>query len=893
MRIQTDTRILSASVFLTLLVVLLDRAGVFTTWSEQLLDYVQRIAPRDTAPMDDRIVMVDIDDRALERLGRWPWPRTDLAHAIAELQHAGARTIAVDLDLADPQQPSVSPTPPHTEIDRDRQLSDAIGDSVVLGVLLMPDELRTRWFEAGGSPKGLVRVIMALKKDLSWDPSTHPMALSTDDQAAARSVMHLLRRRAIHHRINDGQTADDVRTLAGEHGGALQPTIDAAVRQAQGRQAIRGDLAHQSFRSPTTADRFPLPSFAEGTSGVGYVNIVQRDQDGGVRRIHASQPIGHQEAILPLGLAAAARFLGIAPDDIELSEESLQLGDIRLPVLNEAITVSWPRSTHGMYWPDLHRDMDAERFAGHLSIGEIVMLGRSRTLYEHQRDLQREASSDLLPALSIAVDPAQDIMSAEIQSLLEEEVEFALGDVNSRASLEQALDGYDASTQSMMHRMLDWRFARQAAQTTANQIATVEASLRNHVSDRLVFIGWTGTGTTADFVPTAAGARTPGVMVHAAMADMVLQQRTLQELPDWWSSVMAAAIGLIIALITATLTAWPATISTVLIAGGWIGAAGLLVAQSAIVLPLAAPLVCIVMSWAGGTAARAVVVQREKRRISRQFRARVPVALVDELARDPNALSMRGVRREVCVMFGDLAGFTTISEQLDSEDTVALLNQAMSGLTQRVTIHGAYLNKFLGDGFLAFWSAFGPQEDQATLAADAALACQQFMDDLNQSMPEAHTRLGLRIGIAIGEATVGDCGAPPELNDYTVIGDVANLAARLESANKQFGTQIMIDGATKAQLSEDHPLLEIGPVRVVGRDAVVDVWTLTTEPPSEAMSQASADFAAAVRAGNRNAALEALSVLETLDTDQMRLDRYRQVVEVTPEMPRAINLTDK
>ena len=878
---------------MTLLVVLLDRAGVFTTWSDQLLDYVQRTFPQNVAPMDERIVMVDIDDRALERLGRWPWPRTDLAHAISELQRAGARTIAVDLDLADPQQPTVSPTPPHVQIHHDIQLADTIDHTVVLGALLMPDELRTRWFEAGGSPKGLSRVIMALKKDLSWEPSTHPMALSTADQAAARSVMHLLRRRAIHHRINDGQTADDVRTLAGEHGGALQPTIDAAVRQIQGRQAIRGDLAHQSFRSPTTADRFPLPSFAEGTSGVGYVNIVQRDQDGGVRRIHASQPIGHQEAVLPLGLAAAARFLRIAPDDIELSEDSLQLGDIQFPVLNEAITVSWPRSTHGMYWPDLHRDMDAERFAGHLSIGEIVILGQSRTLYENQRDLQREASSDLLPALSISIDPEQDIMSDEIQALIEEEVEFALGDVNSRASLEQALDGYDPSTQSMMHRMLDWRFARQAAQTTTNQIATVEASLRNHVNDRLVFIGWTGTGTTADFVPTAAGARTPGVMVHAAMADMVLQQRTLSEFSAWWSSIMAAALGLIIALLTATLTAWPTTISTMLIACGWIGVTSLLFAQAHILMPLAAPLVGITMSWAGGTAARAVVVQREKRRINRQFRARVPDILVDELARDPDALSMLGVRREVCVMFGDLAGFTTISEQLDSEETVALLNNAMAGLTRRVTDHGAYLNKFLGDGFLAFWSAFGTQADQAALAARAAISCQRFMVDLNQSFPAGERHLGLRIGIATGEAIVGDCGAPPELNDYTVIGDVANLAARLESANKQFGTNILLDGTTKSQLSQEQSLLEIGPVKVVGRDAIVDVWTLMTEPPSEELAQASIDLAAAIRAGNRTAAKAALVALSKLESNQTRLDLYRRVIDTTDAIPQAINLTDK
>ena len=878
---------------MTLLVVLLDRAGVFTTWSDQLLDYVQRTFPQDVAPMDDRIVMVDIDDRALERLGRWPWPRTDLAHAISELQRAGARTIAVDLDLADPQQPTVSPTPPHAQIHHDMQLADTIDHTVVLGALLMPDELQTRWDEAGGTAEGLNAALQNLRTDLSWTPGDNTTSMTKSDLAAANTVMHLLRRRAIHDLANEGATTEQLYALAGNRGGALQPTIDAALLQMQGRQVIHGNLVVSRSQPPTVADRFPLPSFAQDSAGIGYVNIVRRDQDGGVRRIHASQPIGHKEAILPLGLAAAARYLNIPSEEIDMTADTLLMGNLQFALLDKAITVSWPRGEHGIYWPDLHRKSEDERFAGHLSIGEVVMLGRSRELHKAQSTLQKSASADLLPALAISIDEGQDPMSADTQALIEEEISFALGDVYSTAALEEALVGADLTTRSMMQRMLDWRLARRAAADTAARIAAVEASLREHVNDHLVFIGWTGTGTTADFVPTAAGARTPGVMVHAAMADMVLQQRTLSEFPAWWSSIMAAALGLIIALLTATLTAWPTTISTLLIAGGWIGATSLLFAQAHILMPLAAPLVGITMSWAGGTAARAVVVQREKRRINRQFRARVPDILVDELARDPDALSMRGVRREVCVMFGDLAGFTTISEQLDSEETVALLNNAMAGLTRRVTDHGAYLNKFLGDGFLAFWSAFGTQADQAALAARAAISCQRFMADLNKSFPAGETHLGLRIGIATGEAIVGDCGAPPELNDYTVIGDVANLAARLESANKQFGTNILLDGTTKSQLSQQQSLLEIGPVKVVGRDAIVDVWTLMTEPPSEELAQASIDLAAAIRAGNQKAANAALVALSKLESNQDRLDLYRRVIDTADEIPQAINLTDK
>jgi len=314
-----------------------------------------------------------------------------------------------------------------------------------------------------------------------------------------------------------------------------------------------------------------------------------------------------------------------------------------------------------------------------------------------------------------------------------------------------------------------------------------------------------------------------------------------------------------------------------------------------VVLPVACPLVTITLAWATGTSSRAIMVQREKRHVTLQFRARVPEALVDELARNPDSLGMRGVRREVCVMFGDLAGFTTISEQLDTEDTVALLNRCMSGLADRVTGHEGYVNKFLGDGFLAFWSAFGDQPNQADLACHAALACQNFMREINASAAPGTPALGLRIGIATGEALVGDCGAPPRLNDYTVIGDVANLSARLESANKQFGSSILIDGRTKSLIqADDLPLCEVGPIQVVGRDTVVELWMISTEALTSDVRVTASKLASAIQSGDRTKAQEALAALEALEGSSKRISLISEVVNSDTEpMPRTIQLREK
>lgn len=873
----------------TLLVVLIDLAGGFHGWNERLLDLEQRHLPRDAGPMSAEIVMADIDDRALERLGRWPWPRIDLAGAISELRHAGARTIAIDLDFADPQMPTWHPGPPPLLTDHDHALAEAIDDRVVLGVLLMPDELEARWAASGGSAASLEQTLMRMRADLSVDPRI-------DGPKAATDTAHLLRRRAVFELAETERDKGRLLERAGAERGAMEPLIDTAIRQHEGRASLPGGVAGGESQHASPSDRFPLARFSEKAHGAGYVNIVRRSSDGGVRHLVPTQPIGSHLQIAPLGIAAVQAYLQ-GDGQYEIDAHEIRVGEIEIPLSGDAITLCWPRSIHGMDWPDLHRVGDGDgRFTGHLSIGEVVLLARARRTLARATELAAEASRDLIRGIRMDHSiEADDWLAPDLQREIADEVDFSLGTIRTRAALAAELASLDEAQQELLTRMLDWRLARDAVESATDRIARVEQTLRDMVNDRLVFIGWTATGTVADFIPTAAGPRTPGVMVHAALADMVLQNRFLHEGPRWWSPAAAAALGLLVALIVATLGPWPATAASIGLLLLWCASLAALFASRSMVLPAAAPLVAMTLSWASGTGSRAMLVQREKRRITRQFRSRVPEILVDELARDPKAISMLGVRREVCVMFGDLAGFTRVSEQLGSEQTVSLLNRCMAGLTERVTAREAYLNKYLGDGFLAFWSAFGIQSNQASLACQAAIDCQEFMRTLNVDPGSGQPQIGLRIGIATGEALVGDCGAPPRLNDYTVIGDVANLAARLESANKQLGTTILLDGRTHdLAAASDLPLLEVGPIQVVGREAVVDAWTLTEGVPSEEATARYTALAQAVRNGDRASAQTALERVEELDGATEATRRFAEVVRGAPDpMPQFLRLREK
>jgi adenylate cyclase len=187
-----------------------------------------------------------------------------------------------------------------------------------------------------------------------------------------------------------------------------------------------------------------------------------------------------------------------------------------------------------------------------------------------------------------------------------------------------------------------------------------------------------------------------------------------------------------------------------------------------------------------------------------------------------------------------------VSERLGARETVALLNRCMNAATVALTRHQAYVNKYLGDGLMAFWSAFRPDPEQAARACRAALEVMEALARATAGEP-----IHGRVGIATGRVVVGDCGAPPLLHDYTAIGDAINLAARLESANKQFGTRILVDGRTREQAAgaglRFRPLSR---VVVVGQSVAVELHELAPLSMSDREIDLTAAAVAAWQAGD-------------------------------------------
>jgi adenylate cyclase len=216
------------------------------------------------------------------------------------------------------------------------------------------------------------------------------------------------------------------------------------------------------------------------------------------------------------------------------------------------------------------------------------------------------------------------------------------------------------------------------------------------------------------------------------------------------------------------------------------------------------------------------------------FRKYIPADLVRTLLREGVEPRPGGSIRTLTVMFADIAGFTGLSERL-GDQIIPLLSSYLDTVSREVSGHGGTIDKFIGDAVMAFWGAPAANPDHAVDACRAALACQRA---LRQSgLADDHGRLvKVRIGINSGDMLVGNIGSEFRLN-YTVIGDAVNVASRLEGANKEYGTDIIIGEETRRLAGDRIQVRELDRLVVYGRAGGLAIYELLglaengAEPP--------------------------------------------------------------
>lgn len=200
----------------------------------------------------------------------------------------------------------------------------------------------------------------------------------------------------------------------------------------------------------------------------------------------------------------------------------------------------------------------------------------------------------------------------------------------------------------------------------------------------------------------------------------------------------------------------------------------------------------------------------------------VPQQLVDRIVRREADMKLGGERRAITVLFADVVGFTPMAERLPPEATVAILNELFTILTQLVFKHDGTVDKFIGDCVMAFWNAPGDQADHVRRALECAEDMQSWLETGNERWRAKYgVAIELAIGIHTGEAIVGNIGSEKRM-EYTAIGNVVNLAARLEAVARP--SQILVTDAVKLAAGDDYPMLDADLHRLTGWAEPVHLW---------------------------------------------------------------------
>lgn len=356
-----------------------------------------------------------------------------------------------------------------------------------------------------------------------------------------------------------------------------------------------------------------------------------------------------------------------------------------------------------------------------------------------------------------------------------------------------------------------------------------DAKVQHHPAaefhNKIVIVGASAAGSY-EVRPTAVSETAPGMFVLATAIDNLLHNQAVRRAP-WEAS-------LFLLLLLCCLPAWAVlqyrTITAPLAVT--LGAMALYTAVCffayghSLWLPMSAPLLAAGLSFTGNTGYRYITVDRELSRTRGTLERYVSPQLVSQVMDRLEDFNFKGEKKKLTVLFSDVRSFTTLTEKSDPVELLTQLNEYLEAMTDIIFRYDGIVDKFIGDGIMAHWGAFTPDRPNASLAAQAALDMMTRLVDLNKHwVATGRPPLDIGVGINTDFVIFGNVGTGKKV-DFTAIGDGVNLASRLESANKEFKTHIIMSAATLHELGDKAKVRPLGSIVVKGKTVGVEIFEL-------------------------------------------------------------------
>jgi len=834
-----------------------DWVGVAETLELKALDFAFK--KRTPIKESDKIVLVDIDDRTLRKL-QWPIPRQDYARAILALDRLGAGQIVFDVEFKTviPRQGDYDEeTGDHRLKEGEAALPFAIGKSgrvtlayhfdlkPPLSEQLGPYLPKLKKVFAANIGADLEEVVGRSGVPREWvvdglesiRETLVPALIAEDLDSRPEMSFAELRRKYLPNYDSKLQGADLNLLQYGWQQWRAGRAMEAKAPVAR----IEG-LPPRPRRGFAVIP--PLYPFLQPARGVACANAEADAQDGVLRR-----PWSHllfQGKSYPyLGVQAGAQALAgpdgkadtiVYPDRVEIVAHPVEGGERRMTLPVDAdgqVLVNWAGNARR------NRAAEASYFS-HVPFLQFVEFFNTRyllldanvrrTIQQLNDDERQMIKADEYLKLSDRLDAAlkgRGDLTFEKERAIEERMDLI------RKEMVETYRQYAAEIEKNLKTITSPRVRQGAEKERDNRLRIAqeiegayeeEKRLRPLVEGKLCMIGSASTGS-GDLHATPLGSSIPGMDVLANVANMVLTGQVIRRAPNWINFVYLFGVGLLVSYyVTHSSATWSslATAATIAATGGvfwW------LFTGPVILIPGAGPVVTAIVTFAGVTTYKELLTQRSKRKLQRELEKNTSPELVKILMEHPEYVS-EPRRMTGTFFFSDVKSFTSISEKMQADTLFPFINRYLDRQTIALKAHQAFVDKYIGDGIMALFGIPVPTPNHAQNACKAALDCQAALKPLNaENELQGLPKIKARIGIHSGDASAGNVGALDRSN-YTVLGDNVNLAARLEGANKEYDTSVMISEATYALVQGKFVTRELDKIRVVGKKNAVRIYEL-------------------------------------------------------------------
>ena len=362
---------------------------------------------------------------------------------------------------------------------------------------------------------------------------------------------------------------------------------------------------------------------------------------------------------------------------------------------------------------------------------------------------------------------------------------------------------------------------------------------RNLFENNILFVGTSAAGLK-DLRATPLNQAAPGVEVHLNAIEQVLLGHYLQR-PDWALGaevIFMLAVGVLLILLLPRLSAvWCAVVALTAIIGAFVGVWFGYTEYLVLIDPIL-PTTTLALIFMSGSFINFLKTEAERSQVRGAFSQYLSPDLVEQLAENPDMLTLGGETKEMTFLFCDIRGFTPISEQYksDPQGLTKLINRFLTPMTNLIMGNQGTIDKYMGDCIMAFWNAPLDVENHPYEACQTSLQMIEDLKTLNAEREQEAAEQGMKflpinigIGVNTGDCVVGNMGSEQRF-DYSVLGDAVNTASRLEGQSKTYGATIVIGEDTYKSVEGQFATLELDLIAVKGKDEALRIYTLLGGP---------------------------------------------------------------